>query len=104
MRFSKDKSPYKTWVGATSECRAVGGIGYYLSVDASGLVIGYGAMAMARDQLQRFRAKIDTESSGQRFEELTAQLVANALPVTCGASPPPKTSPPGYAKTHCETA
>lgn len=100
MRFSKDKSPYKTWAGATSESKAVGGTGYHLSVDASGLVVGYGAMAMARDQLQRFRAAIDTESAGHDFEELTEQLAAAALPVTPGAHPPLKTAPPGYAKTH----
>lgn len=100
VRFSKDKSPYKTWAGATSESRAVGGTGYYLSVAASGLVIGYGAMAMARDQLQRFRAALDTESSGHRFEALTTQLAAQSLPVSSGAQPPLKTSPPGYSRTH----
>ncbi len=26
LRFSKDKSPYKLWVGATSESRAVGAL------------------------------------------------------------------------------
>jgi len=43
VRFSKDKSPYKLWAGATSESRAVGGTGYYLRVQASGLVTGCGA-------------------------------------------------------------
>lgn len=100
VRFSKDKSPYKTWVGATSESRAVDGTGYYLRVDTSGLVTGYGAMAMARDQLQRFRAALDSEGSGRRFVELTTQLAATSLPVTYGAEPPLKTSPPGYPKAH----
>lgn len=100
VRFSKDKSPYKLWVGATSESRAVGGTGYYLRVEASGLVVGCGAMVMARDQLQRFRAALDDESGGHRFEELTTQLAAKSLPVTYGAQPPLKTSPPGYPRTH----
>lgn len=100
VRFSKDKSPYKLWVGATSESRAVGGIGYYLRVDASGLATGYGSMMMARDQLQRFRAALDADSSGHRFQELTIRLAAKSLPVTCGAQPPLKTSLQGYSKTH----
>lgn len=47
MRFSKDKSPYKLWTGATSEAQAIGGIGYYLEVSAKAIVTGYGAMLMA---------------------------------------------------------
>lgn len=47
VRFSADKSPYKLWTGATSETQAVGGIGYYFEVSASGIATGYGAMAMS---------------------------------------------------------
>ncbi len=46
VRFSKDKSPYKLWAGATSESRAVGGTGYYLRIQASGLVTGCGAIVI----------------------------------------------------------
>ena len=100
VRFSKDKSPYKLWAGATSDSRAVGGTGYYLRVEASGLVTGCGAMVMARDQLGRFRAALGDDSSGRRLEKLTTELAARSLPVTSGAEPPLKTSPPGYPKTH----
>lgn len=100
VRFAKDKSPYKLWVGATTESRAVGGTGYYLEVSTSGLVTGYGAMAMARDQLQRFRTALDDDHSGQEFEDLITTLASRSLPVTCGAEPPLKTGPPGYPATH----
>lgn len=100
IRFAKDKSPYKLWTGATSESRAVGGIGYYLSVSATQLVTGYGAMVMASDQLQRFRAAIDAEKSGREFEDLLIALAGNALPVTSGAEPPLKKVPAGYPVTH----
>jgi hypothetical protein len=100
VRFSKDKSPYKLWADATSESRAVGGTGYYLRVQASGPVTGCGAMVMARDQLQRFRASLDDDASGHRFEELTTELAARSLPVTSGAEPPLKAAPPGYPKSH----
>lgn len=99
VRFAKDKSPYKLWAGATSESRAVGGTGYYLEVSASGLVTGYGAMVMSRDQLQRFRVAIDDEPSGSEFEEVLATLAGRSLPVTSGAEPPLRTCPRGYAAT-----
>jgi hypothetical protein len=78
VRFAKNKSPYKLWAGATSESHAVGGTGYYVSVSASGMVTGCGAMALARDQLQRFRAALDDDHSGRAFEELRTKLDAIA--------------------------
>lgn len=64
VRFSADKSPYRTWTGATSESHAVGGIGYYLEASAVGVVTGYGTMVMTPGQLRRFRAAVDDETSG----------------------------------------
>lgn len=100
VRFTKDKSPYKLWTGATSESRAVGGTGYYLQVSSAGLVTGFGAMAMARDQLQRFRSALDDESSGRAFEELRTAMAHRSLPVSCGVEPPLKRVPPGYPASH----
>lgn len=100
VRFAKDKSPYKLWAGATSESRAVGGTGYHLEVSASGLVTGYGAMAMSRDQLARFRAALDDDDVGDEFEQVLRTLSARSLPVTPGAEPPLKTSPRGYPRAH----
>lgn len=99
VRFSKDKSPYKLWVGATSESRAVGGTGYYIEVSATRLITGFGAMLMARDQLERFRAAIDDEQSGRAFE----MLAAESLPITSGIEPPLKTGPRGYPSDHPRT-
>jgi uncharacterized protein (TIGR02453 family) len=100
VRFSKDKSPYKLWAGATSESKAVGGIGYHLSVDAAQLVIGFGAMAMDRDQLHRFRAALDEQRSGEEFASLAAEPADRSLPVTPGAEPPLKRVPRGYPADH----
>jgi len=80
MRFSKDKSPYKLWVGATSESRAVGGIGYYIEVSATRFVTGFGAMAMARDQLARFRTAIDDETSAEHSRSCTRRLPRSRCP------------------------
>lgn len=100
VRFSKDKSPYKLWVGATSESRAVGGTGYYLQVTATRLSTGFGAMLMARDQLERFRAALDDEQTGRVFVELCDALAAESLPLTSGIEPPLKSSPRGYPADH----
>lgn len=100
VRFAKDKSPYKLWAGATSESRAVGGIGYYLSISASGLTTGYGAMAMASDQLQRFRDALDAERSGCEFRETLSTLAGKSLHVTSGAEPPLKKVPAKYDAAH----
>ncbi|MEH1129786.1 DUF2461 domain-containing protein [Micromonospora sp. CPCC 206061] len=100
IRFSKDKSPYKLWAGATSESRAVGGIGYYIEVSATRMVTGYGAMAMTSDQLARFRAAIDDETSGQAFAKLHHELTSQSSPLTHGIDPPLKTPPRGYTSDH----
>lgn len=100
VRFSGDKSPYKLWTGATSEADAVGGIGYYLEASAKGIVTGYGAMLMAPDQLHRFRAALDDETSGTEFEQIATTLASRGLPVSYGAEQPLKTAPRGYSIDH----
>lgn len=100
VRFSTDKSPYKLWTGATSEAQAVGGIGYYLEVSATGIVTGSGAMLMAPDQLRRYRAAIVDDQSGAEFEGLIDVLAARSLTVTHGAEDPLKTAPRGYSADH----
>lgn len=100
VRFSKDKSPYKLWTGATSEAQAIGGIGYYLEVSTKGIVTGYGAMLMASEQLCRYRAAIDAPKSGAEFERLVGYLAAHSLPVSHGAEDPLKTAPRGYSTDH----
>ena len=54
LRFTQDKTPYKLWTGATSTPQATGGIGYYLSVSATGITTGYGAMRMTADPARPF--------------------------------------------------
>ena len=99
LRFTQDKSPYKLWTGATSTPQATGGIGYYLSVSATGITTGYGAMRMTTDQLRRFRGAIDVDASGIRFEEITQQLATQGLPVSPGADQPLKNAPRGWSTT-----
>jgi uncharacterized protein (DUF2461 family) len=59
VRFSKDKSPYKTNIAA-----AVGPFGY-VTLSAKGLGVGAGMHVMAPDQLERYRkAPLKTAPKG----------------------------------------
>jgi uncharacterized protein (DUF2461 family) len=57
VRFSKDKSPYKTAMGA------VVGDGY-IQLSARGLAAGSGMWQMAADQLDRYRKSVADDRSG----------------------------------------
>lgn len=100
LRFAKDNAPYKLWTGATSTPDATGGIGYYLSVSATGITTGYGAMRMTSDQLRRFRAALDHEATGVQFEEISESLDAQGLLITPGIDLPLKNAPRGYSISH----
>ena len=62
VRFSKDKTPYKTAAGAVTE--GDDGSIYYVQVSAEGLFVGSGYYHMASDQLERWRAAVDDPRSG----------------------------------------
>lgn len=100
VRFSRDKSPYRLEVAATSEARAVGGIGYYVEVSATRMIAGFRAMALARDQLERFRAAIVSVHSGRQFEDMHRELAAAEVPLSPGATQPLKNVPRGYPSDH----
>ena len=68
VRFSKDKTPYKTNIAATMEK------GGYISLSADGFSVGTGYYGMAKDQLVSFRAAIDDDKTGRQLERLIAKL------------------------------
>ena len=70
VRFSKNKPPYKTAQGAYGESE--GGAGHYVQFSATGLMVGAGYYAMAKDQLERFRQGIDADATGAELAELVA--------------------------------
>lgn len=100
VRFSKDKSPYKTWVGVTTSDRAVGGIGAFLRIDADGMRLAGGAMALAPDQIKRFRSAIDDTRSATEFDTIRRKLTDQELPVGPGMPPVLKRVPTGYPADH----
>jgi uncharacterized protein (TIGR02453 family) len=96
LRFTKDKSPYKTQQGALSEA---GGGDYYLHIDGSGLLVAAGAYQLEPDQLERYRAAVDDGRKGKALERILADLEQQDLETAMGM-PALKTAPRGYAKDH----
>jgi uncharacterized protein (TIGR02453 family) len=66
VRFSKDKTPYKTHAAAVVE----GDGSLYLQLGADGLFVGGGYWHTASDQVQRLRAAVDDDLSGRRLVEV----------------------------------
>ena len=91
VRFSPDKSPYKTNIAATV------GDGY-VQLRAAGLGTGSGMWHMAPDQLERYRAAVSEERSGVELVGLATKARAAGLEVTGHGVL--KTAPRGYPRDH----
>ncbi len=96
VRFSKDKTPYKTHCGAVTE--GEGGELYYVQLGADGLLVGSGYHHLAADQLERFRAAIDDDTTGTALVEVCDQLAAAGY--TFSAASELKTAPRGFPRDH----
>jgi uncharacterized protein (TIGR02453 family) len=91
VRFSKDKSPYKTAIGAHA------GDGY-IQLSAAGLAAGSGMYGMAPDQLERYREAVAADSSGGALEQIIARLLKQDIEVHGRDSL--KSAPRGYPPDH----
>lgn len=91
VRFSADKSPYKTHIGATI------GSGY-VQLGSDGLAAGYGMWEMSPDQLERYRAAVDDDGSGSELVAIVAAARAAGHDVMSRGAL--KTAPRGYPKDH----
>jgi uncharacterized protein (TIGR02453 family) len=96
LRFSKNKPPYKTHQGAYTESE--GGAGYYFHISAQGLMCGTGYYAMAKDQLERFRAAVHADHTGAEIEAIVTAMAKQQYVI--GAIDELKTAPRGYPKDH----
>ncbi len=84
VRFSADKSPYKTAHAAVTQ---QDGTNRYVQISATGLFAGGGMYHMARDQLERFRDAVGDDRSGGELE--TAIASARRARLDIGGVEPP---------------
>jgi uncharacterized protein (TIGR02453 family) len=91
VRFSSDKSPYKTQLGAMAG-------GGYIQLNADGLGAGCGMWEMAADQLERYRDAVVDDKTGKRLKGLVTKARDQGLQVT--GHDTLKTAPRGYPKDH----
>src|SRR5215471_1788692 len=79
IRFSADKSPYKTYQGMFVE--RVPGTGFYCQISADGLLASGGFHSHAPDQVERYRQAVDADRSGSALADIIARLEQQGLSV-----------------------
>ena len=97
VRFSKDKSPYKTNTYGLVTLSGEGTFGLYVSLNREGVTAGTGMYDMAKDQLERLRVALVDPISGAEFVEAAEKTAAAGIPITGDAL---KTAPRGFPKDH----
>ncbi len=71
IRFSKDKSPYKTNIAADVGMGAKGG---YLSLDARGFTVATGRYMLSPEEIAKFRKKVAADASGTQLAAIVSRL------------------------------
>jgi uncharacterized protein (TIGR02453 family) len=97
IRFSADKSPYKTNTYGVLRGTEIAAEGLYASISARGLVVGSGYHVMGRDQLDRYREAVADNVHGTELSKLVGKAEKAGLEVW-GESL--GTAPRGYPKDH----
>ena len=97
IRFSADKSPYKTNTYGVLRGTEIAAQGLYASISARGLVAGSGYHVMGRDQLDRYREAVADDEHGTELSKLVGKAEKAGLEVW-GESL--ATAPRGYPKDH----
>ncbi|MGP8001684.1 MAG: DUF2461 domain-containing protein [Streptosporangiaceae bacterium] len=91
VRFSKDKTPYKTHIGAMV------GTGY-VQLSAHGLAAGDGMYVMAPGQLDRYRQAVASDRTGPELEQVIAAIEQAGIGVSGRGTL--KSAPRGYPADH----
>ena len=95
VRFSKDKSPYKTHPGAYVAVAPA--TGYYVQIGAPGVMVGAGFYDASAERLSAMRTAIDDDRRGRELEQIVADLTATGWEVGGGRL---KTAPRGWDPGH----
>lgn len=91
IRFSADKSPYKTEIGA------IIGTGY-VRLSASGLAAGNGMYQLAPDQLDRYRQAVAADVTGAELEAIVGAVTSGGTSLL--GHDMLRTAPRGYPADH----
>jgi uncharacterized protein (TIGR02453 family) len=95
IRFSADKSPYKTHQGAIAGPAA--GVGYYVQLSGDGLAVGGGFRTHSPAQTESFRRAIAADTSGVEFEGIVTELARKGFDLEGDTL---KTRPKGFDADH----
>ncbi|MFE3543535.1 DUF2461 domain-containing protein [Nocardia sp. NPDC059177] len=95
VRFSTDKSPYKTHQGAVAGVAP--GVGWYVQIGAGGLFVGGGCFMPSPAALATLRATIDDEVRGAELAQILAATTAAGFAIGGDRL---KTKPKGYPADH----
>jgi uncharacterized protein (TIGR02453 family) len=102
VRFAKGASPYKDHQGAFVEVASSpdgtsSGIGWYVQVNADGLMVSGGYHAHASDQVQRLRAAVDDDKTGAELVRIVDGVRSAGFEIWGRTM---KTRPRGVASDH----
>jgi uncharacterized protein (TIGR02453 family) len=97
VRFSHDKSPYKTRTYGVILDRPESLAALYAQLSATGLFAGTGYYGMAPDQLARFREAVADDATGPVLERAVTIAQAAGAEIFGEAL---KTAPRGYSREH----
>jgi uncharacterized protein (TIGR02453 family) len=92
VRFSADKSPYKTAIGAVLDG------GGYVQLSAAGLAADSGMYGMAADQLARYRRAVADDVVGEELQRIVARIGRHGIRVE--GRERLKNAPRGYPRDH----
>jgi uncharacterized protein (TIGR02453 family) len=76
VRFSKDKTPYKTHQGAVVRADGSGTGAWYLQISADGLHVAGGSWRLESDQVARYRRAVADDVQGPRLQAEVDRLAA----------------------------
>jgi uncharacterized protein (TIGR02453 family) len=96
VRFSNNKTPYKTHCGAVIE-EGRGAGAFYVEVGTEGLRVGGGCFHLEAGQLARYRTAVDTEVHGHALDKIVAKLRRAGWEIKGDRM---KTRPRGVAEDH----
>jgi uncharacterized protein (TIGR02453 family) len=97
VRFSPDKSPYKTRTYGLLHSLPGSAAALYAELSARGLYAAAGYWRMAADQLARYRAAVDADDAGAALARAVAAVEGDGLELVPAAL---KRVPRGFARDH----